>query len=276
MFDQMTLLKVLKADMTSPFQGFKFECQKWYHCPDFDNGAAECSNGFYATPIDGLHYAYRPGRRVFMAEVRGESRVFDCMKQRYEEMMLTDELTLDQIKQMSLDAEQRVGYRLSEVLFPVNPLLLPKAIPTDADIIMLKQWASVSDSVSDSVWDSVSASVRTSVGFSVRTSVWDCVSASVRTSVGFSVSASVWDSVSASVGDSVSASVGTSVRDSVSAYVGSLFPNITRWKYIAHEPGIYPFQSAANLWRRGLVPSYDGKQWRLHSGPTAEIVWEEK
>jgi hypothetical protein len=72
------------------------------------------------------------------------------------------------------------------------------------------------------------------------------------------------------------ASVWDSVGDSVSAYVGSLFPNITRWKYIAHEPGIYPFQSAANLWRRGLVPSYDGKQWRLHSGPTAEIVWEEK
>ena len=236
MFDQMTLLKVLNKDMTSPFQGFKFERQKWYHCPDFDLGDDECSNGFYATPIDGLHYAYRPGRRVFMAEVRGESRVFDCMKQRYEEMMLTDELTLDQIKQMSLDAEQRVGYRLSEVLFPINPLSLPKITPTEADIALLHDWASVRDSVRDCVWDSVWASVR----------------------------------------DSVGASVGTSVRDSVSAYVGSLFPNITRWKYIAHEPGIYPFQSAANLWRRGLVPSYDGKQWRLHSGPTAEIVWEEK
>ena len=245
---KMTLLKVLKADMTSPFQGFKFECQKWYHCQNFDNGDAECSNGFYATPIDGLHYAYRPGRRVFVAEVRGQSRVFDCMKQRYEDIMLTDELTADQIKQMAIDAEQRVGYRLSEVLFPVNPLLLPKAIPTDADIIMLKQWASVGDSVFSSVWDSV----------------WD--------SVGASVFSSVWASVSASV----SASVWNSVRVSVWAYVGSLFPNITRWKYIAHEPGIYPLQSAANLWRRGLVPSYSGGVWRLHSGAQAEIVWEEK
>ena len=240
----MKLLKVLNADMTSPFQGFKFVCQKWYHCQDFDNGAAECSNGFYATPIDGLHYAYRPGRRVFVAEVRGQSRVFDCMKQRYEDIMLTDELTADQIKQMAIDAEQRVGYRLSEVLFPVNPLLLPKAIPTDADIIMLKQWASVRDSVSASVWDSVFSSV----GDSVFSSVWD------------SVFSSVWDSV----------------WDSVGAYIGSLFPAITKWEYVNHTPGIYPFQSAANLWRRGLVPSYDGKQWRLHSGPTAEIVWEEK
>jgi len=180
MFDLILLLKVLNKDMTSPFKGFKFERNKWYHCPDFDLGDAECSNGFYATPIDGLHYAYRPGRRVFVAEVRGQSRVFDCMKQRYEDIMLTDELTADQIKQMAIDAEQRVGYRLSEVLFPVNPLLLPKAIPTDADIIMLKQWASVSASVGASVWASVSASVWASVGASVGASGRDSFPARVR------------------------------------------------------------------------------------------------
>lgn len=232
----MTLLKVVKPDMTSPFKGFKFEGQKWYHCPDFDLGDDECSNGFYAAPIDGLHYAYRPGRRVFMAEVRGESRVFDCMKQRYEEMMLTDELTLDQIKQMSLDAEQRVGYRLSEVLFPINPLSLPKITPTEADIALLHDWASVGDSMWDSVW------------------------------------ASVWDSVRASVGDSVRASV----RASMWAYIGSLFPAITKWEYVNHTPGVYPFQAGADLWRRGLVPSYSGGVWRLHSGAAAEIVWEDK
>ena len=220
MFDQMTLLKVLNKDMTSPFKGFKFERNKWYHCPDFDLGDAECSNGFYDTPIDGLHYAYRPGRRVFVAEVRGQSRIFDCMKQRYEDMMLTDELTTDQIKQMALDAEQRVGYRLSEVLFPINPLLLPKITPTEADIILLKQWASVFSSVGDSVW--------------------------------------------------------ASVGDSVGAYIGSLFPAITKWEYVNHTPGVYPFQSAVDLWRRGLVPSYLGGVWRLHSGAQAEIVWEEK
>jgi len=181
---------------------------------------------------------------VFVAEVRGQSRIFDCMKQRYEDIMLTDELTTDQIKQMALDAEQRVGYRLSEVLFPINPLLLPKITPTEADIILLKQWASVRDSV----WDSVEASVGASVGASVWDSVWD--------SVGDSVWASVWDSVG--------------------AYIGSLFPAITKWEYVNHTPGVYPFQSAVDLWRRGLVPSYSGGVWRLHSGPKAEIVWEDK
>ena len=262
----MKLLKVLNADMTSPFQGFKFVCQKWYHCPDFDLGDAECSNGFYATPIDGLHYAYRPGRRVFVAEVRGQSRIFDCMKQRYEDIMLTDELTTDQIKQMALDAEQRVGYRLSEVLFPINPLLLPKITPTEADIILLKQWASVSASVGASVWASVFSSVWASVSASVG--VW--------ASVWASVSASVFSSVSASVFSSVGDSVRASVWDSVGAYIGSLFPAITKWEYVNHTPGVYPFQSAVDLWRRGLVPSYLGGVWRLHSGAQAEIVWEEK
>jgi hypothetical protein len=275
-----TLLKVLKPDMTSPFQGFKFECQKWYHCQDFDPGDTKCSNGFYATPIDGLHNAYRPGRRVFMAEVRGQSRVFDCMKQRYEDMMLTDELTTDQIMQMALDAEQRVGYRLSEVLFPVNPLLLPKSTPTDADIALLKQWDSVGASVWASVWASVRASVGASVRDSVRDSVWNSVWDSVWDSVWASVRASVWDSVWDSVRDSVWASVWdsvwASVWDSVRAYIGSLFPAITKWEYVNHNPGVYPFQPVVDLWRRGLVPSYDGQTWRLHSGPKAEIVWEEK
>jgi len=39
---------------------------------------------------------------------------------------------------------------------------------------------------------------------------------------------------------------------------------------------VYPLQAGADLWRRGLVPSYDGQTWRLHSGAKAEIVWEEK
>jgi len=74
----------------------------------------------------------------------------------------------------------------------------------------------------------------------------------------------------------VFSSVWDSVWDSVGAYIGSLFPAITKWEYVNHTPGVYPFQSAVDLWRRGLVPSYLGGVWRLHSGAQAEIVWEEK
>ena len=132
------------------------------------------------------------------------------------------------------DLDKLFGWEYSEAINPVNPLKLGKRKPAKEDIELLKQWASAGASV----WDSVEASVG------------------------------------ASVGDSVWASVGDSVGDSVWAYIGSMFPNIEQWKYIKHKKGEYPFQSAVNLWNRGLVPSFDGKLWRLNSGRNASIVWE--
>ncbi len=75
--------------------------------------------------------------------------------------------------------------------------------------------------------------------------------ASVRTSVGDSV----WDSVGTSVGDSV--------WDSVGAYISSFF---------AVEYN-HDLSSAIKLWESGLVPSFDGTTWRLHSGKNEEIVY---
>jgi hypothetical protein len=74
----------------------------------------------------------------------------------------------------------------------------------------------------------------------------------------------------------VGASVGDSVGDSVRAYISSLFPNIKEWKNIDHPKDINPFQSCIDLWNSGLVPSYDGSIWRLHSGKKANIVYELK
>ena len=86
-----------------------------------------------------------------------------------------------------------------------------------------------------------------------------------------------WDSVRDSVGDSVWASVGDSVGASVGAsvwaYIGSLFLNIKDWIYAPKTDG-YPYQSCVDLWKRGFVPSYDGKTWRLHSGKDAKIVYQ--
>ena len=84
--------------------------------------------------------------------------------------------------------------------------------------------------------------------------------------------ASVWDSVWASAW----ASVGDSVWDSVRAYQGSLFTKITDWKYVKHESGIYPYQPSVDLWKRGFVPSFDGKIWRLHQGKDMKVVYEIK
>jgi len=92
--------------------------------------------------------------------------------------------------------------------------------------------------------------------------------------------ASVWDSVGASVWASVRASVGASVWDSVwdsvRAYYGSFFIlSRNDWKYTEKiKTDQYPFLSAVKLWEMGLVPSFDGKKWRLHGGKDAKVLWE--
>ena len=83
--------------------------------------------------------------------------------------------------------------------------------------------------------------------------------------------ASVWDSVRDSVWDSVGASVG----DSVWAYTSGYF-DLAKWQHIKHTKGRNPYQPLITLWEKGLVPSFDGKKWQLHSGEKAKIVWAGK
>jgi hypothetical protein len=62
----------------------------------------------------------------------------------------------------------------------------------------------------------------------------------------------------------------------VRAYTGSFFllPR-EAWKYTEKVPGKgYPFQPCVDLWEQGLVPSFDGKTWRLHGGKDARILYE--
>ena len=87
--------------------------------------------------------------------------------------------------------------------------------------------------------------------------VWASVRASVRDSVWNSVGASVW----------------ASVRNSVWAYTGSFFM-LPVWKYITHPSGKYPFMPCVQLWKLGLVASFDGRTWRLHGGEKAAVLFE--
>ena len=78
-----------------------------------------------------------------------------------------------------------------------------------------------------------------------------------------SVRNSAWDSVRAFVWDSVGYSVWDFVRYFVGAYISSFFDV----KYS------YDFSSGVTLWEKGLVPSYDGRKWRLH-GAKGKVIWE--
>jgi len=75
--------------------------------------------------------------------------------------------------------------------------------------------------------------------------------------------ASVWDSVR------------DSVWDSVWAYTSGYF-DLAKWQHIKHTKGRNPYQPLITLWEKGLVPSFDGKKWQLHSGEKAKIVWAGK
>ena len=172
---------------------------------------------------------------------------------KYEYNPLTGLFTVDQINTVNDSELIKIVCKnldFSEIVKPliihdiVNPLKLDRVDVTKKEIELLKVWASVRPSV----WASVRDSVRDSVGASVRDSVWDSVGASVR--------------------DSVRPSVWASVRDSVWAYTSSFF-SIKKW---INFKGSKPFDPCIKLWNAGLVPSFDGKIWRLH-GKDGKIVF---
>ena len=191
---------------------------------------------------------------------------WDCDKvNKYEYNPLTKRFVIDQINIQDDSAKvKRVCRKLDFAAIVPELIIKPIFHPFEhkkrkrvnqTDIDLLKKWDSVRASVRDSVRASVQASVCDSVRDSVGASVWDRVGPSVGDSVG--------DSVWASVCDSVGDSVGASVWASVQAYVSSFF-DLPKWKRIKHKKGENPFQSCIDLWHRGIVPSFDGKAWRLH------------
>ena len=190
---------------------------------------------------------------------------------KYEFNPLTRKFVIDQVNSGRNDSEAAEKWAnrqdFKEIVEPliIKPIVKPFELPkveqvTDEQIGWLKEWASVWALVGASVRDLVWSSVRDLVG----ASVWDSVGSSIWALVG----ASVRDLVLASVRDLVGASRWASVRDSVWALVGAYFSSFFAINYK------YNFSSAVKLWEVGLVPSFDGKVWRLHSGKSADIVYE--
>ena len=187
-----------------------------------------------------------PDSHTLIADYFGYKGEKEDTLNKYEYNPITKEFKVDQINN-NVDDSDKVEKVLKTLDFKtivpeliihpiVHPLQLNKTKVTKKDIELLKQWASVGDSVR--------ASVRDSVG----------------------------DSVWASVGDSVGDSVWASVWDSVWAYLSSYF-DLQEWKYVGHKKGENPYQPCIDLWNKGLVPSFDGKLWRLH-GKEGKILWE--
>jgi hypothetical protein len=95
---------------------------------------------------------------------------------------------------------------------------------------------------------------------------------SVNNSVFASVNNSVFSLVNNSVFSSVPDLVFASVLDSVWAYFSSFF-DLKNWGYVEHKEGFNPFQCCIDLWEMGIVPSFDGNTYRLHSGKNADVIY---
>jgi hypothetical protein len=66
----------------------------------------------------------------------------------------------------------------------------------------------------------------------------------------------------------VQASVRDWVWDSVWASARAYSSSFIKIKYERN------YSPLITLWNRGIVPSFDGKTWRLHSGPNADVIFK--
>lgn len=199
-------------------------------------------------PFEALRYAKLPCS-VYLVE--GTPVVKDIDKYGFTHLTVLEEIPSNVLDEL-------FGFKFLEACNPIHPLKVQSGEVDEAEILLLKQWASVWDSIWDFVWNSI-------VGNSILDSVWN----SVWNSVGISIRDSVGNSIRNSFGNSI----WDSVWNSVGAYICSLFPKTTNWKYTPKSEG-YPYQSCVELWKRGFAPSFDGKVWRLHAGEKAESVYE--
>jgi hypothetical protein len=264
----MKLYKVLMhidGKLFSPFQSYEYEPGREYICADFDPSLEKsCSHGYYATDIDGIIYSFYdlPECEVWECEVGGRRVEIDQFKRRYERIKLVRQVPLEEVRALAKAEEEKVGYKLSEALFPVNPLIDIKAGPvTDEEIILLREWANVCDSIENSI--------ENSVCHSVYNSIW----INTLDKVGGSLWYGGWCRVWGYILDS-GYICKNNIEESIWAYISSFYPGIKKWKYIAHPEGKNPFQPCIDLWHRGFVPSFDGKIWRLYAGEKAKIIWK--
>ena len=207
----------------------------------------KCVNGELSYNPD----SYTSIADYFGCEGKGEDRL-----NKYEYNPLTKRFTIDQLNTQddSAEVEKFCNSLNFKKIVPqlivkpvVNPLDKKRKGVTAKDKERLEEWIKVRDSVRNS---------------SIMATVWDTVwDTSARGTVWEAVRNTVWDSVSERTD-----------RDTVYAYLSSFF-QLDEWKNIKRKKGEPPFQPCVDLWESGLIPSFDGKTWRLH-GDEGKILYK--
>jgi len=258
------MYKLTQLDGTDFYSGtinYAENIDKIIRVTDYDVSEWVCGRGIHASrnPNDCFIGAKIPCRAF---RVQGIQRITgDKKKTRYQAVKVLEEIT---------DLDKLFGWKYSEVINPIHPFKIKPPKINESHIDLLKQWDLVWDS-----WDSVWRSIKNSAEPSVEDKIWSSVGSVVWDTIRDTVRDSIWRSAkTSSVGRMERNLVRDTVKASVWSYIGSMFPNIKKWEYVDHKLGEYPFQSAVDLWKQGLVPSFDGSIWRLHGGKKAKILWE--
>ena len=162
---------------------------------------------------------------------------------KYEFNPLTGEFEIDQINSERDDSEaaekwaNRLDFKTVVEPLIVKPVVNPFKLTEVTEVTAEHiQWLHDIALVRDSIFDSIMTSIENWAFASVMDSVWASVMDLVRASY-----VSVW------------------------AYASSFFA-------IEYQ---HDYSSAVKLWEAGLVLSFDGEVWRLHTGMDAHVVYEE-
>ena len=169
------VLRLVNGELISPHQNYIYGkttdvLGKELVCENFDDDAYNgCSDGFYATDVDGLVYSLNKHKdnRVFEVEVGGRSVIYDKYKQRFEEQTIIRMLPKTEVRKLIKEQSKKMDWDYYHACYPVNPLKINKPFNKEKALKLLREWDSVGGSVRNSVGDSVRASVRSSVGDSV-------------------------------------------------------------------------------------------------------------
>jgi hypothetical protein len=151
----------------------------------------------------------------------------------------------------------------------VNPFKVEKRTPNEDDISNLKKWAKTRESLLNPLVDKnvVYDANEKAIDHYINSSNKFHLVGNINTDEWFTVTSAITSNFSHKEWSELS-SIFDSFEDSLYDYTNVYATYFFDFKFN------YDYSSFHNLWNKGLVPSYDGTKWRLHSGEKAEIVWE--
>jgi hypothetical protein len=140
--------KVLRNDLTSPYNSFQYELGQWHHEPRIgyrnDDG---CQIGFYAGSINSLLYrgVWRSDEAVYRCRVKGRRAGKLPLDECWEYLQVVERVEEPEVRVLAKRLHKKLGYNLAECLYLINPLLIKRGPVTKAEIELLRRWSLVYD-----------------------------------------------------------------------------------------------------------------------------------